>query len=80
MFSISVGAIISEIGKYFPDEASKAHLIDFGKDRTQYLLVNIPLLDYHPSLKQDVEIDYALWFLLNPNSKKLNQIYLWIRP
>lgn len=79
-FSISVGATISEIGKYFPDEASKAHLIDFGQDRNQYLLVNIPLLDYHPSPKQDVEIDFALWFLLNPTSKKLERIYLWIRP
>lgn len=79
-FSISIGANISDLDKYFPEEVKQAYLINFGKENVKYLNVAVPLYDYHPSLKKDTKIDFAIWFLFNPQSKNLEIVYIWIRP
>ncbi len=79
-FSISVGTKISELEKYFPEEVKNADLINFGKDKVQYLVVRVPLFDNNPFLKKDMEIDFAICFMFNPESKNLELVYLWIRP
>lgn len=80
MFAISPGDKLSDISDIFPDEIKSARIINRGKDVHSLLAVMIQLQYLHPKIKDYVDIDENIGLLYNPESKILEEIFLWVAP
>jgi hypothetical protein len=80
LFSISPGNNLSEIKNIFPEEFDKAYNQTWGREEKMYTTVFIQLSDFNNNLKNYTDIDFKIGLLFNPETKILEEIFIWIRP
>ena len=51
-----------------------------GEDNAEYLVARIPLGIKFKDKDELIELDQKLGLLFNPESKLLEEVFLWIRP
>jgi hypothetical protein len=80
MFSFSPGDHLTNIANIFPNEVLKARITHRGIDRKEYIGVWIQLTGFNKNQNKYVDLDCKLGLLLNPETKRLEEIFYWIRP
>jgi hypothetical protein len=79
-FSFSPLYSIEEMAKVFPQEIKELKSITKEESGEEYLVAWIPLgieISGHEGL---VELDQKLGLLFNPNTKLLEEVFIWTRP
>jgi len=80
MFSFSPGTHMDNIANTFPYEVENNYIRYKGINNVKYLGVKIQLSGFNKYYDKYIDIDEALVFLFNPETKILEEVFYWIRP